>query len=104
MIDSLSQLTDEQIEEAQKRLEEANAKEASTQADAILKKNKREIQRLNLHAQGAVLENNYLAYEYAIKKLRKIYRQPYTDDMIATMWETTRQQIWNIINAGTKTV
>ena len=104
MIDSLSQLTDEQIEEAQKRLEEANAKEATAQADAILKKNKREIKRLNLHAQGAVLENNYPVYEYAIKKLRKIYRQPYTDDMIAMMWETTRQQIWNIINAGTKTV
>lgn len=103
-IDSLSELTDEQIEEAQKRLEEANAKNATAQANAILKKHKREIKRLNEHAQGAVLENNFAAYSYAIKKLRDIYRQPYNDELIAQMYVTTRQQIWNIINAGKETV
>lgn len=104
MIDSLSQMTEVQIEEAQKRLEEANAKNANAQAAAILKKNKREIKRLTEHAQGAVLENNYDAYKYAIEKLRAIYRQPYNDELIATMWATTRTQIWNLINAGTETV
>lgn len=103
-IDSLSELTDAQIEEAKKRLEETNAKTATEQANAILKKHKREIKRLNEHAQGAVLENNYDAYKYAIEKLRTIYRQPYNDVLIASMWASTRQQIWNIINAGTKTV
>ena len=61
----ISQLTDKQIEEAQERLEEANALEAQSQAAKILKKNAREIARLNKHAQGAVLENNFEAYKYA---------------------------------------
>lgn len=104
MIDSLSQLTDEQMEEAQKRMEEANAKTATEQAAAILKKNKREIKRLNEHAQGSVLENNFAAYSYAIKKLRDLYRQPYNDELIIAMYVSTRRQIWELINAGTKEV
>jgi TolA-binding protein len=98
----LTQLTDEQIEEAQKRLEEANAIEAQKQANTILKKHRREIDRLNTHAQGAVLENNFEAYKYAITKLRGIYRQPVTDELIVVMWETTRKQIWEIINGLSK--
>ncbi|AAU29250.1 hypothetical protein [Escherichia phage CLB_P2] len=98
----ISQLTEEQIEEAQKRLEENNAKEAASQAAKILKKNAREIKRLNTHAQGAVLENNFEAYKYAIIKLRGIYRQPTTDEIVRVMWETTRKQIWEIINGASK--
>ena len=99
-----SELSDAQIEEAQQRFEEANAQEAIQKANTILKKHKREIQRLNLHAQGAVLENNFEAYKYAIKKLRDLYRQPYNDELIAAMWDTTRAQIWEIINAGSKEI
>ena len=103
-IDSLSQMSEEQIKEAQDRLEEANAKNATSQANAILKKNKREIKRLNEHAQAAVLENNFAAYSYAIKKLRDLYRQPYNDELIAEMYVTTRRQIWELINAETSKI
>lgn len=98
----ISQLTDEQIEEAQQRLEEHNIKEANSQAAKILKKNAREIRRLNLHAQGAVLENNFEAYKYALIKLRCIYRQPVTDELVQLMWESTRKQIWEIVNGPSK--
>nr|DAH51028.1 MAG TPA: Protein of unknown function (DUF2654) [Caudoviricetes sp.] len=98
----ISQLTDEQIEEAQQRLEEANAREAQSQAAKILKKNAREIARLNKHAQGAVLENNFEAYKYALVKLRGIYRQPVTEDLIKLMWDSTRKQIWEIVNGTSK--
>lgn len=98
----ISQLTDKQIEEAQERLEEANALEAQSQAAKILKKNAREIARLNKHAQGAVLENNFEAYKYALVKLRGIYRQPVTEDLIKLMWETTRKQILEIVNGISK--
>lgn len=98
----ISQLTDKQIEEAQERLEEANALEAQSQAAKILKKNAREIARLNKHAQGAVLENNFEAYKYALVKLRGIYRQPVTEDLIKLMWDSTRKQIWEIVNGISK--
>lgn len=98
----ISQLTDKQIEEAQERLEEANALEAQSQAAKILKKNAREIARLNKHAQGAVLENNFEAYKYALVKLRGIYRQPVTEDLIKLMWDSTRKQIWEIVNGSSK--
>lgn len=100
-IDSLSELVsdDQKAAEALARLEEANAVQATKQANAILKKNKREIKRLNILAQEAVLDNNFESYKYAVGKLRVLYRQPATDELIVTMWETTRRQIWDIINA-----
>lgn len=91
-------------EDAIKRIEEANKLQAEKEAQAILKKHKREIERLNKHAQGAVLENNFEAYKYALTKLRGLYRQPTTDELVETMWQTTRQTIWNIINDSTKEV
>lgn len=104
--DSLLELVDDdqKREEAIARIEEANAVEATKQANAILKKHRREIKRLNEHAQGAVLENNFEAYKYAITKLRALYRQPATDELIVTMWKTTRRQIWDIINAHSEKV
>lgn len=98
------QYSEADIEAAAKVLEENSRVESEKQAQAILKKYKREIKRLNLHAQGAVLENNFDAYKYAIEKLRTIYRQPYNDELIVNMWATTRHQIWSLINAGTKEV
>lgn len=77
----------------------AQENQANARAQKIYRKNKREIDRLNKHAAGAVLENNFPAYEYAIKKVRTILRQPYTDYLIQTGWQTTRAQVWEIINA-----
>ena len=82
------------IEEAQARIA-ANAK---SKADKIVKKNSRELERLNKHAQQSVLDNNFAAYKYAIEKSRKILRQPFNDELIKVQWETTRRQIWEILN------
>lgn len=82
------------IEEAQARIA-ANAK---SKADKIVKKNSRELERLNKHAQQSVLDNNFEAYKYAIEKSRKILRQPFNDELIKVQWETTRRQIWEILN------
>lgn len=87
-------MTDNEIE----AIEERNAQMARSQSGSILRKNRREIRRLNELAQGAVLENNFDSYAYAIKKLRKLYRQPYNDEIINTGWQTTRKQVWDIIN------
>ncbi|AHY25028.1 hypothetical protein AVV36_gp066 [Pectobacterium bacteriophage PM2] len=99
-----SQYTDEQLDEAIERIEQETSNEARIKAHSILKKNKREIKRLNDLASGAVLENNFDSYSYAIKKLRKIYRQPTNETIITTMWQTTRQQIWNLINDRSKEI
>lgn len=85
---------DTAIEAAQARIA-ANAK---SKADKIIKKNSRELERLNKHAQQSVLDNNFAAYKYAIEKSRKILRQPFNDELIKVQWETTRRQIWEIVN------
>lgn len=70
---------------------------ADKKAQKILRKNKREIRRLKLHAEKAVYANNYVAYAYAIKKLRGYYKQPYTEELIKLMWKTTRDTVYNIV-------
>lgn len=78
-------------------------RKAQYKAQKILKKNKREISRLKTHAANCVLTNNYFGYKYAIQKLRGFYKQPYNDDLIKTMWETTRQTLFDMVkDAKTK--
>ncbi|BBC78105.1 Hypothetical protein KNT65_gp057 [Escherichia phage EcS1] len=86
------------------RMQEAARVEANAKAQKIYRKNKRELDRLNLHAQAAVLENNFAAYKYAIEKSRTILRQPFNDEIITVGWQTTRKQIWDIINAHSSKV
>lgn len=90
--------SEDQIEDAVAKIEERSRIDAQKQANSILKKNKREIKRLNELAQGAVLEDKYATYSYAIKKLRAIYRQPTTDELVAQLYVSSRHQIWKIIN------
>lgn len=92
------QFGEDEIQAAIEKMEEQSRIDSEKQAAAFIKKNKVEIKRLNEHAQGAVLENNFPAYKYAIEKLRKLYRQPSTDELVVMMWETTRREIWKIIN------
>lgn len=91
----------EENDEHQEIIEEAQRhamSQARMQADKIVKKNSRELERLNIHAQKSVLDNNFEAYKYAIEKSRKILRQPFNDELIRVQWETTRRQIWEILN------
>lgn len=103
-IDSVEQIDEDEYERIQKVIEEEKRRQANALATKIFKKNRREIKRLNDHAAAAVLENNFEAYKYAICKLRDIYKQPYNDEIIRVNWQTTRQQVWEIINAGPETV
>jgi hypothetical protein len=86
------------LQEIQKK----NEAEAVKKAEKILKKNRSELNRLYAHAQEAAIQNNFEAYEYAIKKSRDILRQPYTDELIKIQWVTTRQAIEDIINGISK--
>ncbi|AHI60959.1 hypothetical protein CG98_gp056 [Enterobacter phage PG7] len=103
-IDSVEQIDDNEEERIKRLIEEESQRRANAMATKIFKKNRREIKRLNDHAAGAVLENNFEAYKYALCKLSDIYKQPYNDEIIRVNWQTTRQKVWEIINAGTKTV
>lgn len=77
--------------------------DAQKKADKLIRKNKRELKRLKAHAGECVINNNYDGYAYAIKKLRKFYKQPCNDDVISIMWKTTREQMFNIINNAKET-
>lgn len=87
----------------QKIIDDAQAEvalQAKAKADKFLKRNKREIARLNQVAYDSVLDNNFAAYSYALKKLRDFYKQPYNDELIATQWATTRKSVWDLLNAN----
>lgn len=88
----------DEIEEAILAQQAIAERQAQVKANKIYRKNRRELERLNKHAQEAVLENNFPAYKYAIEKSRDILRQPYTDEIILTGWQTSRKIIWDIIN------
>lgn len=96
--------SEQEIQDAIEKMEAHNKNEAETKARKILKKNAREIQRLKDWAGEAIYDNNFEAYKYAMGKLRLIYRQPTTDELLATLWQTSRKQVWDILNAGTKEI
>ncbi len=79
-------------EEYQRKIE----LDARKQADKLIKANKRELDRLKTHAGKCLEENNFEGYSYAIKKLRKFYRQPYNDDLIKSMWNSSRGALFDI--------
>lgn len=90
----------QQLDERNELIEELNnspiADKAMRQAQKYLRKNKAEWKRLHAHAEAALLSNNKAQYSYAIKKMRKMLKQPYTDDLIDTMWRTSRESVRNI--------
>ena len=76
--------------------------DAKKRANKILRKNKGEIKRLKNHAGECLIMNNFEGYSYAIKKLRGIYKQPYTQDLIKSMWNTSRQSLLDIVESNQK--
>lgn len=71
-------------------------------ARKILNKNAREIKRLKGLVELALLENNYPRYEYALCKLRDIYRQPYSIALIKAQFATSRQALFDVIAQARK--
>lgn len=100
----MNNITQEERDELQQKMMEAAEEQATTRANKIVRKNRREIERLQAHAGDAILENNFPAYKYAIEKLRTILKQPFNDEIILTGWQTSRKTIWDIVNAGTSKI
>lgn len=100
----MNNITQEERDELQQKLMEAAEEQAIARANKIVRKNRRELERLKAHAGDAVLDNNFLAYKYAIEKLRTILKQPFNDEIILTCWNTSRKSVWDILNAGTSKI
>ncbi|AGN30118.1 hypothetical protein VPFG_00116 [Vibrio phage nt-1] len=69
------------------------------EAQRRIKKNSREIKRLRKHAEKCLIEDNKDGYIYAIRKLRSITGQPVADDVLETLWKTSRDQVLTIIRS-----
>ena len=100
----MNNITQEERDELQQKLMEAAEEQAIARANKIVRKNRRELERLQAHAGDAVLDNNFPAYKYAIEKLRTILKQPFNDEIILTCWNTSRKSVWDILNAGTSKI
>lgn len=66
----------------------------------VLTKNKREIQRLEKLGHEALATGNGESYKYAVGKIRKIIGKPVDDDILESLWKTSREQIVQIIKSG----
>lgn len=88
---------EEQYSDEIAKHEEQVYQEALRRADKHIRKHKREIKRLQLHAEKCVYENNYVGYEYSIRKLRKIYKRKVSGHDIKVLWETTRSTLFDLV-------
>ncbi|HAL7776372.1 TPA: DUF2654 domain-containing protein [Escherichia coli] len=84
------------VNEVDKVQAELEAK-AAKKAEKILRKNSQEIARLKRWAEQAIIDDNRDAYIYAIGKLRDIYKQPHTPELLSAMWISTRQTVLSML-------
>lgn len=68
----------------------------------IMTKNKREIKRLEKLGHEALAYGNAESYKYAVGKIRRIIGKPVDDEILEKLWITSREQILNLIHAGTE--
>jgi hypothetical protein len=71
--------------------------QAVQRANKILKKSKRELQRLQKHAEKCLLELNKEGYIYAVGKIRTIIRQPMSDKELEILYETSVSSLVEMI-------
>lgn len=69
----------------------ANEEAAEKLANRKIRKNKREISRLNDLATCALIANKKHSYIYAIGKLRSFINKPLAADVLETLWKTSRE-------------
>ncbi|MGL4521366.1 MAG: DUF2654 domain-containing protein [Bacilli bacterium] len=72
---------------------------ADKRARKIIKKHKKEIDRLKSHAEKCLYEMNKPGYIYAIGKIRKIIRKPLGDDVLEVLYTTSLERIIEIAQA-----
>lgn len=82
---------------------EAQAKErerlVQKQADKYMRKHRREIRRLEKHAEKTLLEGNKEGYIYAIGKLRTLIGKDVSRDVLESLWKTSREQVLTIAHS-----
>lgn len=66
---------------------------ADKRAKKILKKNKREIDRLKKHAENCLYNLNRDGYIYAIGKIREIIRKPMNEEALGALYDTSVERI-----------
>lgn len=89
-------------EEIRQKIQARVEADALKRAQKFIKKNRTEIKRLRRHAEEALFRGNKVQYVYAVKKLRDMLKQPYTEDFIDTMWNTSLASIRNIVASQQK--
>lgn len=91
----------EPLNEADAKLQEYFEKRLVKNKLKQISKNRHEIKRLKKLAEKALLTNNFDSYRYALCKLREFYRQPFTPEIIKTMWDTSRSELFRIVKGST---
>ena len=71
---------------------------AEKRAAKILKKNKREIDRLTKHAEKCLFEMNREGYIYAIGKVRTIIRNPMSHEALGALYDTSIERLIELAN------
>ncbi|MGL5306478.1 MAG: DUF2654 domain-containing protein [Aeromonas veronii] len=71
---------------------------AEKRAAKILKKNSREINRLQKHAEECLYTMNREGYIYAIGKIRTIIRKPLSDEALGVLFDTSIERLIELAN------
>ena len=75
---------------------------AEKRAAKILKKNKREIDRLQKHAEECLFSMNREGYIYAIGKIRTIIRKPLSHEALGVLFDTSVERLIELANEAIK--
>ncbi|CAL9965603.1 hypothetical protein VPHD480_0104 [Vibrio phage D480] len=89
-------VADPEVLEYLEKLKQHRQETIEREANRRIKKNKREIKRLHKHAQECLINDNKDGYIYAIGKLRKLTGHVVGDDVLETLWQTSREQVQKI--------
>lgn len=71
---------------------------AEKRAAKILKKNSREISRLQKHAEECLYTMNREGYIYAIGKIRTIIRKPLSHEALGVLFDTSIERLIELAN------
>lgn len=78
--------------------------EAKKRADKILKKNRRELKRLQNHAYKCLMELNKEGYIYSIGKFRTIIKKPADRKTLEMLYETSVASVIELVKDAIKPV
>ena len=89
----LEAVADQEVMDYIDGLQESRKKIIEKEANKRIKKNRREISRLRKHAENCLIDDNKAGYMYSIGKLRKITGQVVSEEVLETLYKTSREQV-----------